>query len=76
MFEEGCDVIFKAFNEEKLLAQGHLLHDPAGGPYRGYTLKDITLVPRPLRRPCECWQPIQSGSTAPSTSWPSTAFPA
>src|SRR6185436_19274687 len=29
---------------------------------RGYTLKDITLVPRPLRRPVECWQPIQSGS--------------
>ncbi|OFW97580.1 MAG: hypothetical protein A3D94_05895 [Alphaproteobacteria bacterium RIFCSPHIGHO2_12_FULL_66_14] len=31
-------------------------------PYRGYTLKELTLVPRPLRRPVECWQPIQSGS--------------
>ena len=31
-------------------------------PYRGYTLKEITLVPRPLRLPVECWQPIQSGS--------------
>ena len=31
-------------------------------PYRGYTLKEITLVPRPMRLPVECWQPIQSGS--------------
>jgi len=31
-------------------------------PYRGYTLKEITLVPRPLKLPVECWQPIQSGS--------------
>jgi hypothetical protein len=30
--------------------------------YRGYTLKDITLVPAPERLPVECWQPIQSGS--------------
>jgi alkanesulfonate monooxygenase SsuD/methylene tetrahydromethanopterin reductase-like flavin-dependent oxidoreductase (luciferase family) len=31
-------------------------------PYRGYTLKEISLVPRPQRLPVECWQPIQSGS--------------
>ena len=31
-------------------------------PYRGYTLKELTLVPRPTRLPVECWQPIQSGS--------------
>ena len=31
-------------------------------PYRGYTLKDITLVPAPERLPVACWQPIQSGS--------------
>ena len=31
-------------------------------PYRGYTLKDITLVPRPIRRPVEVWQPIVSGT--------------
>jgi alkanesulfonate monooxygenase SsuD/methylene tetrahydromethanopterin reductase-like flavin-dependent oxidoreductase (luciferase family) len=28
--------------------------------YRGYELKEITLVPRPLRQPVECWQPIVS----------------
>ena len=31
-------------------------------PYRGYTLKELTLVPRPARLPVECWQPIQGGS--------------
>ena len=31
-------------------------------PYRGYTLKDLTLVPRPFNLPVECWQPIQGGS--------------
>jgi alkanesulfonate monooxygenase SsuD/methylene tetrahydromethanopterin reductase-like flavin-dependent oxidoreductase (luciferase family) len=31
-------------------------------PYRGYTLREITLVPAPERLPVECWQPIQSGS--------------
>ncbi|MEK7688297.1 MAG: LLM class flavin-dependent oxidoreductase, partial [Pseudomonadota bacterium] len=62
MFEEGCDVIFKAFNEEKFSHKGTYYTIPPEVPYRGYTLKDITLVPRPLRRPVECWQPIQSGS--------------
>ena len=31
-------------------------------PYRGYTLKELTLVPRPFNLPVECWQPIQGGS--------------
>jgi len=31
-------------------------------PYRGYTLKELTVVPRPSKLPVECWQPIQSGS--------------
>ena len=34
---------------------------PPEVPYRGYTLKELTLVPRPVRLPVECWQPIQSG---------------
>jgi alkanesulfonate monooxygenase SsuD/methylene tetrahydromethanopterin reductase-like flavin-dependent oxidoreductase (luciferase family) len=35
---------------------------PPEVPYRGYTLKEITLVAAPERLPVECWQPIQSGS--------------
>ena len=31
-------------------------------PYRGYTLKEITLVLAPPQQPVECWQPIQNGS--------------
>ena len=63
MFEEGVDIIFKAFNEERFSHKGKFYTLPPEVPYRGYTLKEITLVPRPLRLPVECWQPIQSGST-------------
>ncbi len=31
-------------------------------PYRGYELEDLTLVPRPVHRPVECWQPIVSAN--------------
>lgn len=62
MFEEGVDIIFKAFNEERFSHKGKYYTIPPEVPYRGYTLKELTLVPRPMRRPVECWQPIQSGS--------------
>ena len=62
MFEEGVDVVFKAFNQEKFSHKGRVFTIPPEVPYRGYTLKEITLVPRPMRLPVECWQPIQSGS--------------
>ena len=62
MFEEGCDVVFKAFNNEKFSHKGRFWTIPPEVPYRGYTLKEITLVPRPTKLPVECWQPIQSGS--------------
>src|SRR5882672_3913208 len=62
LFEEGVDVVFKAFNEERFSHKGRYYTIPPEVPYRGYTLKDLTLVPRPLRLPVECWQPIQSGS--------------
>ena len=61
-FEEQVDIIFKAFNEESFSYQGKYYTLPPEVPYRGYTLKEITLVPRPLRRPVECWQPIQGGT--------------
>ncbi|MSO91382.1 MAG: LLM class flavin-dependent oxidoreductase [Acetobacteraceae bacterium] len=62
MFEEGCDVVFKAFNNEKFSHKGRFWTIPPEVPYRGYTLKELSLVPRPMRTPVECWQPIQSGS--------------
>ena len=62
LFEEQVEIIFKAFNEESFSHQGKHYTLPPQVPYRGYTLKELTLVPRPFRRPVECWQPIVSAS--------------
>ena len=35
---------------------------PPEVPYRGYQLKELTLVPRPVHLPVECWQPVVSAS--------------
>jgi alkanesulfonate monooxygenase SsuD/methylene tetrahydromethanopterin reductase-like flavin-dependent oxidoreductase (luciferase family) len=62
LFEEQVEIIFKAFNEESFSHQGKHYTLPPRVPYRGYELEKLTLVPRPLRRPVDCWQPIQGGS--------------
>src|SRR5947209_11717846 len=62
LFEEQVDIIFKAFNEESFAHKGKHYTLPPEVPYRGYTLKELTLVPRPFNLPVECWQPIQGGS--------------
>ena len=63
LFEEQMEVLLKAFNEESFSHQGKHFQIPPPVPYRGYTLQEVTLVPRPLRRPVEIWQPIASGKT-------------
>ncbi len=63
LFEEQMEIIFKTFNEESFTHHGKHYTLPADVPYRGYQLKDITLVPRPVNRPVEIWQPIASGRT-------------
>src|SRR5579863_7547466 len=62
MFEEGVEILFKAFEGKPFSHKGKYWTIPPAVPYRGYTLKEITLVPAPERLPVECWQPIQSGS--------------
>jgi alkanesulfonate monooxygenase SsuD/methylene tetrahydromethanopterin reductase-like flavin-dependent oxidoreductase (luciferase family) len=62
LFEEQVDIVFKAFNNETFSHQGKHYTLPPQVPYRGYTLQELTVVPRPLRLPVECWQPIQGGS--------------
>ena len=62
IFEEGVEILFKAFEGKPFSHKGKFYTIPPEVPYRGYTLKDITLVPAPERLPVECWQPIQSGS--------------
>jgi alkanesulfonate monooxygenase SsuD/methylene tetrahydromethanopterin reductase-like flavin-dependent oxidoreductase (luciferase family) len=62
LFEEGVEIIFKAFNNESFSHQGKHYTLPPRVPYRGYELRELTLVPRPIHRPVECWQPIVSAS--------------
>jgi alkanesulfonate monooxygenase SsuD/methylene tetrahydromethanopterin reductase-like flavin-dependent oxidoreductase (luciferase family) len=62
LYEEQVEIIFKAFNNERFSHQGKHYTLPPAVPYRGYTLEELTLVPRPRKLPVECWQPIQGGS--------------
>jgi alkanesulfonate monooxygenase SsuD/methylene tetrahydromethanopterin reductase-like flavin-dependent oxidoreductase (luciferase family) len=62
IFEEGVEIIFKAFNNESFSHQGKYYTLPPRVPYRGYELQELTLVPRPIHWPVECWQPIVSAS--------------
>ncbi len=63
LFEEQMEVLLKCFNEEAFDHQGKHYQLPAKVPYRGYDLKEITCVPRPVHLPVEIWQPIASGKT-------------
>src|SRR5437870_1501168 len=62
LFEEQFEIVMKAFHEDAFTHNGKHYTLPPEVPYRGYTLKEITLVPRPIRRPVEVWQPIVSGT--------------
>jgi alkanesulfonate monooxygenase SsuD/methylene tetrahydromethanopterin reductase-like flavin-dependent oxidoreductase (luciferase family) len=62
LFEEQTEIILKSFRQESFAHRGRHYAIPPEVPYRGYQLKEITLVPRPLRQPVAVWQPIVSGS--------------
>src|SRR5262245_13440330 len=62
LFEEQVDIVMKAFREESFAQHGKHYTLPPSVPYRGYELREISLVPRPLHQPVECWQPIVSAS--------------
>ena len=62
LFEDQCEIIFKAFNNRSFSHHSEYYQIPPDVPYRGYQLKEITLVPRPLTLPVETWQPIVSAS--------------
>lgn len=63
LFEEQVEIILKAFNQESFSHQGKHYQLPPEVPYRGYQLRELTLVPRPLHTPVEIWQPVTSGRT-------------
>jgi alkanesulfonate monooxygenase SsuD/methylene tetrahydromethanopterin reductase-like flavin-dependent oxidoreductase (luciferase family) len=55
LFYEQVEIILKAFREESFSHRGKHYTLPPEVPYRGYALREITLVPRPLRQPVEVW---------------------
>jgi alkanesulfonate monooxygenase SsuD/methylene tetrahydromethanopterin reductase-like flavin-dependent oxidoreductase (luciferase family) len=62
LFEDQVEILVKAFNEPSFSHYSKHYTIPPKIPYRGYELKDITLVPKPLKTPVEIWQPIVSAS--------------
>src|SRR5439155_1351691 len=62
MDRTGYDIIFKSFNERAFAHQGKHYTIPPPVPYRGYEVRELTLVPRPKTLPVECWQPVVSAS--------------
>ncbi|MSO75719.1 MAG: LLM class flavin-dependent oxidoreductase [Alphaproteobacteria bacterium] len=62
LFEEQVEIVFKAFDQESFSHKGKHYTLPPNVPYRGYDLKELTLVPRPIHLPVECWQPVVSAS--------------
>jgi alkanesulfonate monooxygenase SsuD/methylene tetrahydromethanopterin reductase-like flavin-dependent oxidoreductase (luciferase family) len=62
LFEEQVEIIMKAFAAQSFSHQGKHYTLPPRVPYRGYELKELTLVPRPVHLPVETWQPVVSAS--------------
>ncbi|MEX2145805.1 MAG: LLM class flavin-dependent oxidoreductase, partial [Candidatus Rokuibacteriota bacterium] len=60
LFEEQVDIVMKAFESESFAHRGRHYTLPPAVPYRGYEVKELTLVPRPVHRPVETWQPVVS----------------
>ena len=63
LFEEGVQLLLKCFNEQKFRHKGRFYEAPPPVPYRGYTVEDITMVPRPKHLPVDIYMPIASGKT-------------
>ena len=59
----SLQLLLKCFNEQQFHHKGKFYEARRRCEYRGYTLKDITLVPRPKHLPVEIWMPIASGKT-------------
>jgi alkanesulfonate monooxygenase SsuD/methylene tetrahydromethanopterin reductase-like flavin-dependent oxidoreductase (luciferase family) len=63
IFEEGVQLLLKCFNEESFHHKGKYFEVPKQVPYRGYDLREVTMVPRPKHLPVEMFMPVASGST-------------
>src|ERR1700687_5162673 len=63
LFEEQLQLLLTCFNQKSLHFKGKYYECPPPVEYRGYRLKDITMVPRPKHLPVDIWMPIASGKT-------------
>ncbi|MEM7339788.1 MAG: LLM class flavin-dependent oxidoreductase [Actinomycetota bacterium] len=66
IFEEAMEVIKAAWESERFSYSGkHFVFPPPGVPDRGSTVKDLTLVPKPLSYPelPAIYQPVTSPAT-------------
>ena len=62
-FEEQLQLLLTCFNQDQFQFKGKYFECPPEVDYRGYKLKDITLVPRPKHLPVEIVMPVASGRT-------------
>jgi alkanesulfonate monooxygenase SsuD/methylene tetrahydromethanopterin reductase-like flavin-dependent oxidoreductase (luciferase family) len=62
-FEEQLQLLLKCFNEESFHFKGEFFEAPPPVDYRGYRMKEITVVPRPKHLPVEIFMPVASGRT-------------
>jgi len=73
MFEKGVEVLFKAFAGKPFSHKGKYYTIPPEVPYRGYTLKEITLVRRRSGCRSNAGSQSRAAPSAPSTSRRDTA---
>jgi hypothetical protein len=62
-FEEQLQLLLKCCNEAAFHHKGKCYEYPPLVDYRGYRLKDITMVPRPKHLPVDIRMPIASPKT-------------
>ena len=63
LFEEQMEVLSSASTRSPGATRASTTPSRRPVEYRGYPLKEVTCVPRPIHRPVELWQPIASGRT-------------
>src|SRR5262245_40472282 len=63
LFEEQLQLMLTCFNDQQFHHKGKFYEAPPPVEYRGYRLKDITMVPRPKHLPVDIYMPIASGKT-------------
>src|SRR5260221_6532785 len=63
LFEEQLELLLTCFNKDEFAFKGQFYECPPEVDYRGYRLKDLTLVPRPKHLPVDIYMPIASGKT-------------